>query len=165
MAPEYALWGYLSYKADVYSFGVVALEIVSGKNNNSYIPSSDCICLLDWACHVQQGGNLVDLVDPKLGSEFNKEEVERMVKVALLCTNGSPSLRPTMSEVVTMLEGQMSIPEIIPEPNSYNEDLRFKAIRDFRREKQNWSLSGTQTEKSTTIRTEVGSSSTSIDVF
>ena len=27
MAPEYALWGYLTYKADVYSFGVVALEV------------------------------------------------------------------------------------------------------------------------------------------
>ena len=48
MAPEYALWGYLTYKADVYSFGIVALEIVSGKNNNSYMPSYNCICLLDW---------------------------------------------------------------------------------------------------------------------
>lgn len=48
MAPEYALWGYLTHKADVYSFGVVALEIVSGKSNNSFIPSDDCICLLDW---------------------------------------------------------------------------------------------------------------------
>lgn len=48
MAPEYALWGYLTYKADVYSFGVVALEIVSGKHNMSYGPASNCACLLDW---------------------------------------------------------------------------------------------------------------------
>lgn len=48
MAPEYALWGHLSDKADVYSFGVVALEIVSGKNNNNYMPSEYYICLLDW---------------------------------------------------------------------------------------------------------------------
>ena len=49
MAPEYALWGYLTDKADVYSFGVVALEIISGKNNNNYMPSnSSCVCLLDW---------------------------------------------------------------------------------------------------------------------
>ena len=50
MAPEYALWGYLTYKADVYSFGIVALEIVSGKNNMSYAPALefDCTCLLDW---------------------------------------------------------------------------------------------------------------------
>ncbi|KAL7243481.1 hypothetical protein ACSBR1_015804 [Camellia fascicularis] len=163
MAPEYALWGYLTYKADVYSFGVVALEIVSGKNNNNYMPSNNCICLLDWACHLQQGGNLADLIDSKLGTEFNNVEVERMIKVALLCTNASPSLRPTMSKVVSMLEGQMSIPEVIPEPNSYTEDLRFKAMRDFHREKQNHSFSGSQSQNSTTIRTGFGSSSTSVD--
>ena len=50
MAPEYALWGYLTYKADVYSFGVVVLEVVSGKNNNNYLPSDNCVCLLDWVC-------------------------------------------------------------------------------------------------------------------
>lgn len=50
MAPEYALWGYLTYKADVYSYGVVGLEIVSGKNNNSYMPSNNFMCLLDWVC-------------------------------------------------------------------------------------------------------------------
>lgn len=51
MAPEYALWGYLSDKVDVYSFGVVALEIVSGKNNNNYMPSNNCVCLLDQVLH------------------------------------------------------------------------------------------------------------------
>ncbi|KDO77959.1 hypothetical protein CISIN_1g045835mg, partial [Citrus sinensis] len=101
MAPEYALWGYLTYKADVYSFGIVALEIVSGKNNMSYAPALefDCTCLLDWACHLQQDGKLVELVDERLGSKYKKEEAERMIKVSLLCTNASPSLRPTMSEV------------------------------------------------------------------
>lgn len=48
MAPEYALWGHLTYKADVYSFGVVALEIVTGKNNNSFVPTNNTVCLLDW---------------------------------------------------------------------------------------------------------------------
>lgn len=47
MAPEYALWGYLTDKADVYSFGVVALEIVSGKSNNNYLPDDGSVCLLD----------------------------------------------------------------------------------------------------------------------
>jgi hypothetical protein len=30
----------------------------------------------------------MELVDPNLGSEFNKEEAIRMIKVALLCTEG-----------------------------------------------------------------------------
>lgn len=51
MAPEYALWGHLTYKADVYSFGVVALEIVTGKSNNSYMPSDGSVCLLEWVCY------------------------------------------------------------------------------------------------------------------
>ncbi|KAL9455847.1 hypothetical protein AB3S75_005136 [Citrus x aurantiifolia] len=49
-----------------------------------------------------------------------------MIKVALLCTNASPSLRPTMSEVVSMLEGSSNIPDVIPEAETY---LKFKAMR------------------------------------
>ncbi|CAK9148060.1 unnamed protein product [Ilex paraguariensis] len=166
MAPEYALWGYLTYKADVYSFGVVVLEIVSGKNNNNYMPSNTCVCLLDWACHMQQSGSIDEIVDQGLGSKVNKEEAERMVKVALLCTNASPSLRPIMSEVVSMLEGRMSIPDVIPEPSSYTEDLRFKAMRDFRQEKQTQSFSGTQTQNSLTTQTDVCTSiASTIDKF
>ncbi|PPD80001.1 hypothetical protein GOBAR_DD23070 [Gossypium barbadense] len=48
MAPEFALWGYLTYKADVYSFGVVALEIFARKNNMKYQANENFICLLDW---------------------------------------------------------------------------------------------------------------------
>ncbi|TYJ34356.1 hypothetical protein E1A91_A05G162800v1 [Gossypium mustelinum] len=132
IAPEYALWGYLTYKADVYSFGIVALELVSGKHNMNYGPVDEYTCLLDWACHLQQSGKLLELVDNKLGSNYNKSEAERMIKVALLGTNASPSLRPTMSDVVGMLEGTITIPDVIPNACSYNEDLRFKAIRDHR---------------------------------
>ncbi|XP_048132297.1 probable LRR receptor-like serine/threonine-protein kinase RFK1 isoform X2 [Rhodamnia argentea] len=166
MAPEYALWGYLTYKADVYSFGVVALEIVSGKSNNGSLLSDDYICLLDWACHLQQTGNLMRLVDENLRTEVNIEEAEIMVKVALLCTNASPSLRPTMSEAVNMLEGRMAVPDVIPEPSTYHEDLRFKAMRDLRKQGQQHSYTESQTENSTTTNTFRSLSSTSTqDLF
>ncbi|PPS18127.1 hypothetical protein GOBAR_AA02455 [Gossypium barbadense] len=131
MAPEYALWGYLTYKADVYSFGVVALEIIAGKNNMKYRPSENFVCLLDWALVLQQKGNPLDLVDPKLGTKFDKEEAMRIIKVALLCTNPSPALRPTMSEVVNMLEGRNDVHEIISEPSSYGDGMRFKSLTEF----------------------------------
>ncbi|KAL4627264.1 hypothetical protein ACB092_05G155900 [Castanea dentata] len=153
MAPEYALWGYLTYKADVYSFGVVALEVLSGKSNNNYMPSDNCVCLLDQACHLQQTGNLMKLIDESLGSEVNVKEAEILVKVALLCTNASASLRPTMSEVVSMLEGRMTVPDMIPEPSTYSDDLRFKAMRDLHRQRENHRLSRSQTQNSTTIHT------------
>ena len=40
MAPEYALWGHLTYKADVYSFGVLVIEVICGKRNISVLSSS-----------------------------------------------------------------------------------------------------------------------------
>ncbi|XP_024987335.1 probable LRR receptor-like serine/threonine-protein kinase At1g07650 [Cynara cardunculus var. scolymus] len=126
MAPEYALWGLLTYKADVYSFGVLALEIVAGKNNMKFRPSEDCFCLLDWAIVLEQKGSLIDLVDPRLGSDFNKKEAVGMIKIALLCTNQSPDLRPSMSEVVNMLEGCTKIRE---PNNTYDDDeFRFQAF-------------------------------------
>ncbi|XP_042940492.1 probable LRR receptor-like serine/threonine-protein kinase At1g07650 isoform X2 [Carya illinoinensis] len=130
MAPEYALWGYLTYKADIYSFGIVALELVAGKNNMKFRPTDEFVCLLDWALVLQQKGNLMELVDPRLGSNFSKEEAARMVKVALLCTNPSPALRPTMSAVVSMLEGQTATHELVMDPSIYGDELRFKALRD-----------------------------------
>ncbi|XP_022715708.1 probable LRR receptor-like serine/threonine-protein kinase At1g07650 isoform X3 [Durio zibethinus] len=131
MAPEYALWGYLTYKADVYSFGVVALEIVAGKNNMKYRPNENYVCLLDWALVLQQKGNLMELVDPKLGTKFNKEEAMRIIKVAMLCTNPSPALRPTMSAVVSMFEGRTDVHEIIREPSPYGDEMRFKSLTEI----------------------------------
>ncbi|PIN06696.1 Serine/threonine protein kinase [Handroanthus impetiginosus] len=137
MAPEYALWGYLTDKADVYSFGVVLLEIVSGKSNNNYMPSQNFVCLLDWACHLEESKNIHELVDERLGSQVDKDEVERVVKVAVLCTNTTPSLRPTMTEVVQMIEGNMPLPDIIPEGNANTSEIRFKAMKDFHQKTQN----------------------------
>ncbi|XP_027931851.1 probable LRR receptor-like serine/threonine-protein kinase RFK1 isoform X2 [Vigna unguiculata] len=142
MAPEYALWGYLTYKADVYSFGVVVLEIVSGKSNNNYLPDDGSACLLDWACKLNQAKKLEGLVDERLEQELNETEVEKVVRIALLCTNASVSLRPTMSEVVKMFEGELDIPDAIPEPSTYSEDLRFKALRDLNQHRSKQSLSG-----------------------
>ena len=67
------------------------------------------------ACRLETSKRYEELFDEKLESTINKQEAETVVKVALLCTNGSPSVRPTMSEVVKMLEGKACVPEIVPE--------------------------------------------------
>lgn len=102
----------------------------------------------------------MELVDPRLGSEFNKVEAERMIKIALLCTNASPSLRPTMSEVVSMLEGSSNIPDVIPEAGGLSEDLRFKTLRDHPREMNSSGLEGSLSHYSSSASFLPGSSST-----
>lgn len=109
MAPEYAMRGYLTNKADVYSFGVVALEIVSGKNGTSYRPNDESVYLLDLAYVLQEKGDLLSLVDPMLGYDYSAKQAMTILDLAMLCTNPSPTLRPTMSEVVNVLEGKSKI--------------------------------------------------------
>ncbi|CAA2987652.1 probable LRR receptor-like serine threonine-kinase At1g07650 isoform X1 [Olea europaea subsp. europaea] len=130
MAPEYAMRGYLTNKADVYSFGVVTLEIVSGKSNTNYRPKEDFVYLLDWAYVLQERGNLLELIDPELGSTYSSEEAMVMLNVALLCTNASPTLRPTMSQVVSMLEGRTAVQDLLSDPGFSTTDSKFKAIRN-----------------------------------
>ncbi|KAK7272602.1 hypothetical protein RJT34_29308 [Clitoria ternatea] len=106
MAPEYAMHGYLTDKADVYSFGIVALEIVSGKSNSMNWPKEGCFCLVDWVYLLKERGNLMELVDERLGGDIKEQEVMVMINVALLCTQVSPTRRPSMGSVVGMLEGK-----------------------------------------------------------
>ncbi|KAK2982603.1 hypothetical protein RJ640_024663 [Escallonia rubra] len=130
MAPEYAMRGYLTNKADVYSFGVVALEIVSGKSNTNYRPKEEFVYLLDWAYVLQERGGLLELVDPDLGSEYSSEEAMVMLNVSLMCTNASPTLRPTMSQAVNMLEGRTDVQDLLSDPGFSTVDTKFKAIRN-----------------------------------
>ena len=46
------------------------------------------------------------IVDRNLNRNYDIQEVEMMIQVALLCTQQSPEDRPAMSEVVRMLEGE-----------------------------------------------------------
>ncbi|XP_004295405.1 PREDICTED: probable leucine-rich repeat receptor-like serine/threonine-protein kinase At3g14840-like [Fragaria vesca subsp. vesca] len=132
MAPEYALWGCLTYKADVYSFGVVALETVSGKNNMKYRPHENIQCLMDWAHVLHKKGNLLELVDPRLGSDFNKKEALRTIKVALLCANPTAALRPIMSAVVSMLEGRTPVDEVALDPSIHGDEMtRLRAFENL----------------------------------
>ncbi|XP_015066029.1 probable LRR receptor-like serine/threonine-protein kinase At1g53430 isoform X3 [Solanum pennellii] len=109
MAPEYAMRGYLTPKADIYSFGVVTLEIVSGRNSTSCRPSDQTVYLLDSAYVLQEQGNLMDLVDPKLGTDYSWTEANSILELAMMCTNPSPTLRPTTSDVVKVIEGKTKI--------------------------------------------------------
>lgn len=77
---------------------------------------------------LEEQGNLLELVDPDLGSNYSSEEAMRMLNVALLCTNPSPTLRPAMSSVVSMLEGKIAVQAPIIKRTSSGQDPRFRAF-------------------------------------
>ncbi|XP_042061670.1 probable leucine-rich repeat receptor-like serine/threonine-protein kinase At3g14840 isoform X2 [Salvia splendens] len=99
-------------------FGVVVLEIVSGRSNSSVRRKEDSFYLLDWAISLKEKGNLLELVDQRLESSLNKEEITRAINVALICTNVVAAERPSMSAVVSILEGKDGVANLVSEPSS-----------------------------------------------
>lgn len=72
-------------------------------------------------------GKLEKFVDPRLGTDFNKEEAIRLINVGLLCINSSPVPRPPMSAVVSMLvEAQTSIVDATPEQIFSTDDFEIQ---------------------------------------
>lgn len=65
-----------------------------------------CISLLVKVKKLEREKRLDAIVDPNLSKNYDIQEVEMMIQVALLCTQSSPDDRPAMSEVVRMLEGE-----------------------------------------------------------
>ncbi|OAY47404.1 protein NSP-INTERACTING KINASE 2 [Manihot esculenta] len=106
IAPEYLSTGQSSEKTDVFGFGILLLELISGLRAVEFGKSANRKgAILDWVKKIHQENKLELLVDKDLKSNYDRIELEEMVRVALLCTQYLPSHRPKMSEVVRMLEG------------------------------------------------------------
>jgi serine/threonine protein kinase len=119
LAPEWISGVSITPKVDVYSYGMMLLEIVSGQSNttckeysstgdhSAYFPVQVASKLLE--------GQVASLLDDKLLGDVNLEEAERVCKVACWCIQDSESNRPTMGEVVQILEGLLEL-EVPPIP-------------------------------------------------
>ncbi|OVA16231.1 Protein kinase domain [Macleaya cordata] len=129
LAPEYALRGHLTEKVDVFGFGVVALEILSGRPNSNTRLEPDKMYLLEWAWNLHENDRALELVDPTL-TDLDKGEALRMIGVAFLCTQASPTLRPSMSRVVAMLTGDIEVSTVTSKPG-YIADWDFNDMCSF----------------------------------
>ncbi|XP_024180562.1 G-type lectin S-receptor-like serine/threonine-protein kinase At4g03230 isoform X2 [Rosa chinensis] len=116
MSPEYALDGTFSVKSDVFSFGVVLLEIISGKKNAGFFQSKQTFSLLGYAWELWTGDKVLDLMDKNLEESCNRSEFVRCVNVGLLCVQEDPVDRPTMSNVITLLDSETAIPATPKQP-------------------------------------------------
>lgn len=107
IAPEYLSTGKSSEKTDVFGYGIMLLELVTGQRaiDLSRLQEEDDVLLLDHVKKLQHEKRLDMIVDPEM-TDYNAQEVEQMIQVALLCAQASPEDRPSMEEVVRMLSGE-----------------------------------------------------------
>ncbi|MBA0827007.1 hypothetical protein Goarm_011816, partial [Gossypium armourianum] len=115
VAPEYALYGQLTDRSDVYSFGVVLLELLSGKKALDMGDENQPL-VADWAWSLVKNEKALDVIEdgmPELGSP---DVMEKYVLIAVLCSHPELQCRPSMDQVVKMLETDISIPSIPDRP-------------------------------------------------
>ncbi|WOL12898.1 putative serine/threonine-protein kinase roco5 [Canna indica] len=106
LAPEYFMYGKVNEKIDVYAFGVVLLELVSGRKPVSTGCPKGQESLVMWAMPILQGGEEVkELVDPSLGTDYDRTQLERMILAASLCLKRAPQSRPRITLVLKLLHG------------------------------------------------------------
>lgn len=110
VAPEYALYGTLTERSDVYSFGVVLLELLSGKKASENNEGNVSL-LTDWAWSLAKEGRGLDIIEDNLPELGLPEVMEQHVHVALICAHPLLHARPTMDQIVNMLEStNMPVP-------------------------------------------------------
>ncbi|RLM78098.1 putative serine/threonine-protein kinase NAK [Panicum miliaceum] len=104
-APEYVATGHLYVKSDVYGFGVVMLEMLSGQRALDPNRPNGQLSLADWAKpYLADRRKLARLMDPRFEGQYNSKQAFQAAQLTLNCLAGEPRSRPSMKEVVEMLE-------------------------------------------------------------
>ncbi|KAM0825491.1 hypothetical protein ACQ4PT_069521 [Festuca glaucescens] len=150
LAPEYAMRGHVTEKVDVFAFGVVVLETLAGRPNYYSTQDQNKVYIFEWVWELYEDNHPLDMLDPRL-EEFDSEEVLRAIKVALVCTQGSPHQRPSMSRVVAMLMGDIEAPSNVAKP-SYITEWQIKGGGDTSFMSSNVSGQSNSTPRTDSVR-------------
>ncbi|XP_049343413.1 probable serine/threonine-protein kinase PBL26 isoform X3 [Solanum verrucosum] len=103
-APEYQRTGQLSVKSDVYSFGVVLLELITGKRAVDTTKNGHEQILVAWAEPIfKETSRYSELADPLFNGDIPKRNCNQAVAIAAMCLQQDPTVRPSISDVVTAL--------------------------------------------------------------
>ncbi|XP_050105537.1 LEAF RUST 10 DISEASE-RESISTANCE LOCUS RECEPTOR-LIKE PROTEIN KINASE-like 2.1 isoform X4 [Malus sylvestris] len=130
MAPElfYKNIGGVSFKADVYSFGMLLMEMASRRKNlNALAEHSSQLYFPSWVYNQYNEGK-----DFEVGEVVEEEKplIRKMIITALWCIQLKPSDRPSMKEVLQMLEGDVELLRMPPEPLLYPQEMPVGAPND-----------------------------------
>ncbi|XP_023755112.1 LEAF RUST 10 DISEASE-RESISTANCE LOCUS RECEPTOR-LIKE PROTEIN KINASE-like 2.1 isoform X1 [Lactuca sativa] len=110
-------FGGVSHKSDVYSYGMLILEMVGGRNNvYNGVGSEDTSEIMYFPNWIYSRLKTNEFLFDGVTSSTENEYVRKMTIVSLWCIQTNPKQRPSINEVIEMLEGSMEALEIPPKP-------------------------------------------------
>ncbi|KAH9775799.1 protein kinase domain-containing protein [Citrus sinensis] len=109
LAPEYLQSGRATEKSDVYSFGVLLLELVTGKRPTDPTFVKRGLNVVGWMNTLLKENRLEDVIDKRC-ADADMETVEAILEIAARCTDANPDDRPSMNQVLQLLEQEVMSP-------------------------------------------------------
>ncbi|KAK7330399.1 hypothetical protein VNO77_24593 [Canavalia gladiata] len=109
LAPEYLQSGRATEKSDVYSFGVLLLELVTGKRPTDPSFVKRGLNVVGWMNTLLRENRLEDVVDKRC-TDADAGTLEVILDLAARCTDGNAEDRPSMNQVLQLLEQEVMSP-------------------------------------------------------
>lgn len=105
-APEYIATGHLYVKSDVYGFGVVLLEMLSGRRALDTKRPTGQQNLIEWLKPLlsQKKKLKTTVMDARIEGQYSSKAMVQAAQLTLKCLEADPKNRPSMKEVVEVLE-------------------------------------------------------------
>uniref|UniRef100_A0A803LX38 non-specific serine/threonine protein kinase n=2 Tax=Chenopodium quinoa TaxID=63459 RepID=A0A803LX38_CHEQI len=120
IAPEISTTRKPTTSTDVFSFGMFLLEVGCGRRptgKQDGEEGAEALFLSDWVYNCWKRGEILKASDPRMEGDYVEYEMELILKLGLLCLNPIAEGRPTMQQVVQILTGNASLPDL---PSEYN---------------------------------------------
>ncbi|XP_004492169.1 L-type lectin-domain containing receptor kinase S.4 [Cicer arietinum] len=125
LAPELPRTGRATTGSDVFAFGALLLEVACGRRPIEPKALQEELVLVDWVWERFKEGRALEVVDPKLNGDFDESEVIMVLKLGLICSNDVPTIRPSMRQVVRILDGEVELPNDLRKPGSMERQEGF----------------------------------------
>ncbi|EOA28700.1 hypothetical protein CARUB_v10024928mg [Capsella rubella] len=95
-------FGLCAANKDVEDFGKTVLALITGRYEPEGVVS-------EWVYREWIEGRKETVVEKVLEGDFDAEELERVLRISFWCVQADERLRPSMGEVVKVLEGTLSV--------------------------------------------------------
>nr|KAJ0192667.1 hypothetical protein LSAT_V11C800446670 [Lactuca sativa] len=109
-------FGGVSHKADVYSYGMLILEMVGGRKNVDAGVGSGHTSEIYFPYWIYNRLKKEEFVLDGIISVEENDYARKMTIVGLWCIQTDPKQRPSINEVIEMLEGRLQALAIPPKP-------------------------------------------------
>lgn len=120
LAPELTRSGKPTTSSDVFAFGALMLEVVCGRRPVEPKALLEELILVDWVWDRWRNGSVLEVVDLRLKGEFDEVEADMVLKLGLMCSNNAAEARPTMREVVRLLEREVPFAEVVAAADAFD---------------------------------------------